>query len=293
MVRLNRNTILTVLGCVLVSLMAPVYADQAVLNAQEYFPLHPGNQATYIVNNSTLVTGTVPDSTVNVNGVPTYRLPVLGYATDYYTNDSKGLRLHRRDYPNGEILVLTPPITITAASATVGQSFTTSGIDRHTVPGYGVFDLNFTATSSIEAMEQITVPLDTFTAIRVKVVVRTIGTVLGTPIDLTTTTTIWVAQHYGAVRRVESSDLGVFDGQLVAVSIDTDEDGVNVTVDNCPAISNPLQTDTDGDGEGNTCDADDDNDGMSDIAEVAVGRLPTVNEPAILGSIVSFLLSEP
>jgi hypothetical protein len=48
--------------------------------------------------------------------------------------------------------------------------------------------------------------------------------------------------------------LGTFDGKLVAVSIDTDEDGVNVTEDNCPAISNPPQMNSDVDDHGDVCD---------------------------------------
>jgi hypothetical protein len=35
---------------------------------------------------------------------------------------------------------------------------------------------------------------------------------------------------------------------------DADGDGVYVKVDNCPAVSNPDQSDTDGDGEGDACD---------------------------------------
>ncbi len=39
---------------------------------------------------------------------------------------------------------------------------------------------------------------------------------------------------------------------------DTDGDGYCDNVDNCPTVSNPMQTDDDNDGEGNRCDCDDD-----------------------------------
>ncbi len=45
---------------------------------------------------------------------------------------------------------------------------------------------------------------------------------------------------------------------------DGDGDGVDDDVDNCPADTNPDQTDTDLDGAGDACDADDDNDGVAD-----------------------------
>ena len=262
-------------------------------NVQEYFPLHPGNQATYILNGAASHTATVSDNTVNVKGVPTRPITVSPYITEYYTNDASGLRLHRRDYSYGETVVLNPPITLAAPQISVGQTFETNGTQTNTIPGLGVFTLDINTTSHIEAVEQVSVPLGTFTAIRVAVTARARGDVMGTPIDETITVTMWVAEHYGPVQRIDTdSTFGTIEGKLVAVSIDTDEDGVNVTDDNCPAISNPDQTDTDGDGEGDACDADDDNDGMNDDEEVAVGRNPLVNEAAILPIIFSNILGK-
>ena len=48
---------------------------------------------------------------------------------------------------------------------------------------------------------------------------------------------------------------------------DADLDGAQDALDNCPATSNPSQSDADGDQQGDACDADDDNDGVADLAD--------------------------
>ena len=60
----------------------------------------------------------------------------------------------------------------------------------------------------------------------------------------------------------------------VAISGDSDGDGVPDTVDNCPSDYNPDQTDTDGDGMGDACDDDDDNDAFDDSVESYVATDP-------------------
>ena len=59
---------------------------------------------------------------------------------------------------------------------------------------------------------------------------------------------------------------------------DSDGDGVEDHLDNCPSVPNPDQTDTDEDRAGNACDPDDDNDGMPDDWEIAHFLDPLVND---------------
>jgi len=49
---------------------------------------------------------------------------------------------------------------------------------------------------------------------------------------------------------------------------DADKDGITDSIDNCPKVTNTIQSDFDGDKIGDECDTDDDNDGVIDKADV-------------------------
>ena len=57
---------------------------------------------------------------------------------------------------------------------------------------------------------------------------------------------------------------------------DSDRDGVQDNLDNCPSKANAEQADHDGDGTGDACDADDDSDGVSDNSD----NCPLVANPS-------------
>jgi subtilisin-like proprotein convertase family protein len=65
---------------------------------------------------------------------------------------------------------------------------------------------------------------------------------------------------------------------------DGDGDGIPDALDNCPAVSNPDQTDTDGDGTGDTCDDDDDDDDFDDSVEAYLSTDPLAACPLVVGS---------
>lgn len=86
------------------------------------------------------------------------------------------------------------------------------------------------------------------------------------------------ALDLGAPGRDNSFGFGLVQARasVLALSGDTDNDGIANEDDNCPLVRNVGQLDTDSDGIGDLCDNDSDGDGMSDVYESANGLNPRV-----------------
>jgi glucose/arabinose dehydrogenase len=65
---------------------------------------------------------------------------------------------------------------------------------------------------------------------------------------------------------------GAIGGRLFAIALDTDEDGIADSNDNCQAIANPAQCDSDNDGYGNHCDGDLNNNGFTNSQDYVLFR---------------------
>jgi hypothetical protein len=108
----------------------------ATFTAAPYLPLQSGNSWTYLVDQSFTVTTTVLPGTTTINGVAAKAVQSTGGFTEYYTNDSNGIRLHRQFEPDVFIdgvgtvdltVTFNPPIRIANAVTDIGQIVNTSG----------------------------------------------------------------------------------------------------------------------------------------------------------------------
>ena len=91
-----------------------------------------------------------------------------------------------------------------------------------------------------------------------------------------------VSRDFEHTERLDSLDVGAYlfnpnkglDWPIQAgfktVVIDTDQDGIQDSLDNCVNIANPNQRDTDGDGYGNYCDGDLNNDGNVSFGDLQI-----------------------
>ncbi|MCP5155563.1 MAG: thrombospondin type 3 repeat-containing protein [Ectothiorhodospiraceae bacterium] len=240
--------------------------------ASEYFPLAPGNRWTYRVNGASEVTDVVGAAPVEIEGVPTLAIARSDGSTVYYTNDSAGVRLHGErvvdlDLGDGVTRTLVgtyiPPMVVGRSGATPGDEVASSGIIEATVSGIGTLVFDYTAHTIVGAATTTTVPAGTFDTVRSTTVVTSSVDLLGQTLRLESTQTMDLARHLGPVRISEQLEGEAADvWELTALAIDTDGDGVDVLVDNCPTVANADQADRDRDGIGNACDR------VSDIATI-------------------------
>jgi hypothetical protein len=147
--------------------LVPSSADQYV--SAEYFPTSPGTTWTYVTDGSKTSKVKIYPELATVRGVETNVVVNTDTGVGIcYTSDSKGILIHRQLTPNVYIqgtgtvdLLVTfiPPIRLADGLVEVGQTAYSIGTAQYRLlPRRRVFDLAYTASYTLQALNNISVP---------------------------------------------------------------------------------------------------------------------------------------
>lgn len=171
----------------------------------EYFPLATGTSWTYQKNGIAGFTRSVTgvDGTTGAT-----RILFSDGSEMYMSNDAYGIRDHKEFYPdNGMTVSLNPPFVFADSRSAPGvpvQSSGTASIWLNSVPYTSAW---YSASSTIQGMEMVTVPAGTFRAVK-------LATSIG--IGMTSDSqTIWVAPGVGVVKEISSDGTYLLTGTSV------------------------------------------------------------------------------
>ena len=184
----------------------------ASFSSQPFFPIESGNFWTYRVDDGSSFTTTVLPGTTNVNGILTKVLQDSdGGLINYFTNDSNGIRLHRQFDPGfGLTATFSPPIKFANTDTDIGQTVNSSGT---VVTNFG--NLSYSASYTVQAFENITVPIRDFTALRLQ---GTITSCSGSICE-TATSTLYLVMNIGLVKEIAVSDVDNYTNELIATNV--------------------------------------------------------------------------
>jgi hypothetical protein len=187
----------------------------AAFDSAPYFPIHTGDSWTYLEDGSVSNTTTVLPGTTLINGTATKAVveSADGFAA-YYTNDANGIRLHRQVDPvHGITVTFVPPVVLATAVSDIGQTANTSGTAQTNLG-----DATYSASFTIEAVENTTVPLRTFNnVVRVGGTVTIVG-------GGTVSFTGFFARNVGPVKLIDSDGTETVTSELTATNVTPNED---------------------------------------------------------------------
>lgn len=164
-----------------------------------YFHLNSGNSWAYEINGAGSITLTVASGVTRINGIDTKLIQSSDGSTNYFTNDSNGIRQHRQydPTPPPSTVTLQPPIKLADTESMLGVALTTCGMASGDIGG-SPFSLPYCSNSTIQGLEKVALPAGIFETVRVQLEI-TIG-------GVTTGETYWVAEGVGTVKEVLDTD---------------------------------------------------------------------------------------
>jgi hypothetical protein len=142
-----------------------------------YFPIESGDFWTYQADGVSF-TRTVLPGFVTINGLATKALADDNGFTQYFSNDSAGIRLHRQFVPNTDIglgfpvnleVTFSPPVVFANPTMAVGQTVVSSGTAQtNNLPVVGVLTFGYSANFTVQGFETVTVPAGSFQVLKLQ-----------------------------------------------------------------------------------------------------------------------------
>ncbi|MBU0944399.1 MAG: hypothetical protein KJ804_15985, partial [Proteobacteria bacterium] len=200
-----------IIACASLVVMLTILLSGPAVSAQQiivapYFPLSPGSWWKFTPNGTEIFVKRVLSEEVAVNSILTRVIEDRGQ-TEYFTNDSLGIRQHRLvEYPPGITLTLIPPAVLSPPVATLGQTTTTNGTVHLTIPEEGLFDIAYSASVLLVGIESVSTPYGTFESVKIQTIFRMLGNVGGELIDDQSISYSWLVKDIGVVKLVEYID---------------------------------------------------------------------------------------
>ena len=209
------------------------------ISASEFFPLVDGYSWTYqITGPFGRYTGTstvLPGGTKIINGIKTKIIRDSDGDYSYYTSNQSGVRLHGFYFPPDDYVYFDPPMVMGKNTTTIPETVTSTGLAEYIIGSLGTYYLNYTAHSTVEGIETISVPAGTYETVRIGYDLRVFGNVMGSNFDETSVATAWNARYIGNIKEVSTDS----DGTTVSVLISTN---VKPPVDLSGTIETPTGT---------------------------------------------------
>jgi 6-phosphogluconolactonase (cycloisomerase 2 family)/predicted Zn-dependent protease len=238
---------------------------------QTHFPLYPESNWSFIENSGSQYNQTAVRGRTDISGSSTRAILDSNNQIDFFEDAvDDGIKLHKSknafqtiDWQPAIEFVTDNPVVNDTTNSSGTALFTINSTSILGVSG-SVSNLNYSATSTVEAFEILQTNLGQVNTIRIAITINVTGVLDGDPYDKTVTERLWLLDNVGIVKRETISTSGTTTYDLMSHLVDSEQDMINDYHDNCPSIANTDQIDTDNDTEGDACDADDDNDFVSD-----------------------------
>jgi YVTN family beta-propeller protein len=199
---------------------AQISIRDANFAAADFFPLVPGSEWKYLANGLLSYSVKVPFESLLINNTATQVLKSqINNGKQYFSNDARGIMLHRLYVPNFNIpgygkknvtLTASPPIAFATEGAEIGQVFNSIGSFRVSVSGLGANTVPYSASYALLGNEFVSVPAGSFETVKLQGAIY-IGGQFATP------NTYYLAKGIGIVKMEADGNISELQSTNVAV----------------------------------------------------------------------------